>query len=675
MVTTVNLPSDPIVPHTESNTPYSAKKHLESDQATQQCPGCKSINVIEEDQIGAVVCYDCGYVLEETLFNNPVGQNCEGSSRVTSRGRPMYSSFKSKARHPGHQTSAFTEEKKRSSRGKRFEQIRKHLAATGRVSGLTNVDVSRAYYLWRNATSIMSLKFWQHAFRGALACLFLASREHRKGVSLLMIAAQAGVSPFKLGAMYKQIKAVLVERKILDIQAAFAVTADDKEKETSLRSLWSSAQKCMAIATDADLTTGRHPQPLAAACLVIAVEAKLVLTRCPRELIDFAAITFDSTQSTVRLRYNELKKCMLVWANRLPFEKSGQGIKDKKLAYHFEDVIKYFGHLQDGNRRLWALLDRAESMTPDTAGDGDEDIDEDDFHGSSDGHESEQVHGAAWNQDQDLAKPVSESEQEDSVATKVSCQLYPPSYMANVRLLERRHNIVQIAKGEAEYTSPLRRKYKNTEAMDLRRIDIVKRLLDLGIRTEQELLEANDTTLDYWLRSDLAKTSGSNALRSQEELDAVELCSKDLSQQELESYLRTPTETQAVLWVMGSTYKEADERQEMRTRSQNPKRCRDRAARARSQTTADEPARERKKVRSSKINWEAISDEEDEVAEDEVAEDEVAEDEVAEVIVHERESQEPEQVKQDDQEYFGYEDDNYGEGGYDDGDDYDYDYD
>ncbi|KAG0225690.1 hypothetical protein BGX31_007556 [Mortierella sp. GBA43] len=714
---------------TSSSTTQTTTNQPNTRRTGSTCPGCNGTNVFSESSIGGVVCHDCGQVLEDRVLDDTPGRDSGGLTRVDKRGRTWGEPSHPSSGHLGSYTIASPSEQRRLYRSKRFQQLRKHLSATGRLSGLSN-DVNRAYFLWRTVMADMNLKFWDQAFRGAVACLFLASKERKRGVTLFGIAAKAGVSPFKVGAVYKQIKSLLLERQILDdddgslvdddprnmlekifcigssasiqrgemdnlpqpIREVFGVDADDRERMTNLRSLWSSAQKCMAIAMDADLTTGRHPHALVAACLVVAVEVKLLITGYPKELVDFAAITFDSTPTTVRLRYRELKNRMLVWANRLPFITTGQTIKEKKLVYHLEDVLKYFGSLESRNKQLWAALDKNDGMESDHDDSDDENIDmvgqlepeggftvddlrlekelrdsypfddTDEFgdvaYSDGDGPEPEQAQGTIMNQDQDPPNLLLGSKSRDIPVR--DDQMYPPSFVAGLKLSEGRLKLLQVAKGEAEYPSKPPCKRSSKELMDLRRIDVIKRLLDLGYRNEQELLDACNGTLEYWLCADIARRSGLGEPRSKEEMDAVELGPKDLSQQELEGYLRTPVETQAVLRIMAPTFIEVEDQRRKRSNSHQPNRVQDprqqqcTTKRASPPSAADQPAKNAKRVRSSKINWEAISD---------------AEDETSNETLEETQDERSEWPKQSEQDYFGGMDEVEVSG------EYDYDYD
>ncbi|KAF8923277.1 hypothetical protein BGZ58_003137 [Dissophora ornata] len=407
-----------------------------------------------------------------------------------------------------------------------------------------------------------------------------------------------------------------------EIRDAFGFNLDDEERTSCLRSLLSSAQKCMTIAMDSGLVTGRQQQALVAACLVIAVEVRLALTKPCDELLEFAVITFSSAHKTVSNRYKELKRCMLVWARRLPFVKDASKIKAAKLVYYMDDVFKYFGHLNQQNQQLWTMLDKSESVASGNDEDGNDRLGPGEFMTEKDLELEQELEndGAVWtlysdDDSEELSNhvkgpEVAQLEQASSVPSVG--RLHPPAYEANLRQEKRRLEYLEIAKTADSNSHP---SYSRTEQHDFRslsRINWTRSLLLLGTRTEQELIEATDNTLEYWARSDHAKMSNSHLPRSREELDSAHLTAEDLDEQEFEQYLRTPSETEAVLRVQGHIYAWAKESTKQTSRSPKPKRSRESECGPGSQSFSGLQQLEgSKRVRSSKLNLEALSDNEE----------------------------------------------------------------
>ncbi|KAG0358176.1 hypothetical protein BC939DRAFT_491544 [Gamsiella multidivaricata] len=656
-------PSAPSAISTRGNR-TGASSNAQRSELT--CPGCHGTNILEDPEVGALVCCDCGHVLQENILSNALdaagvdNTSYYGTTLVSRTGRSLLTDTRHGAFAYISVANAAT--RIRLYRRKRFEQVRTLLATVARGSGLKSADSSRAYYLWKNIMSISNPRFWNPAARAALACLYLAAKEAKRGITLIDIAVRAEMSPYKIGAACKQVKSTLIELKILDldssqllnaeedpwtmlerimtigsadsnergemerlaqdIQDAFGFNLEDETRASSLRSLLSSAQKCMAIAMDASLPSGRNPQGMVAACLIVAVEVRLMLTKVPEELFEFVALVFRSAKSTVAIRYKELRKCMLVWAQQLPFHNNARDIKDKKLVYYMEDVIVYFGHLKEHNKRLWTLLDKAGCAISD-----EEDFDrweqdpeleqvatQDEFlsvmrDGDTDEEEPESFEGEQDIKDHDSSH--SNNGFGEPSNDKSDPRLYPPAYLANRERERRQAELIQVAKGEAEYSPAPFQKAKTQEPQDLARINRIKRLLELGARTEQELIEASDNALEYWLRSDEAKASDPGVTRTQEEMASVELTGEDLDEQEFEKYKRTPSERQALLRIMEPTYLEAEQKAkywaQRRHAPKKPPRSRDKRERPHL-SVASQGGQQAKKMRSSKINWDAITD-------------------------------------------------------------------
>ncbi|KAF8983594.1 hypothetical protein BGZ46_009940 [Entomortierella lignicola] len=652
--TTANPITSPI-PSDENNV-----RHL-------KCPDCKSSNVHEEDV--EIICRDCGFVFEDFVFESASdshqSSNAYGFTRVGRVGRPIHHATNSFARSalPNQ-----TLELRRAKRLKRFEQIRKFLGASGRQSGLSMKHVSRAYFLWKKAMDHLNLRFWDPAARTAVACLYLAAKESKMGISLVDLAIHTNISPYKIGANYKMVKSSLLDLNILaaddghfsldedpwimlqrvlsigsadsvqrwdidrlprEIRDVLGIDMDPEKSRASLRSLLSSAQKCMAIAKDSGLTTGRQPQTLGAACVVVAIEVRLVLTVCPEELYEFASRLFGTSAHTVIIRHKELRKSMLTWARRLPFVKGAGKIKESKLVYYMDDVLKYFGHLQEQNRQLWAMLDIDEdSACDETSQDGGH---KDQLgpggHMTMEDLEVEQQmlqDGTFWASDEDDIYDDWIEEQEEGESANQECRslqtsmssdrAYPPSYVNKLSQEKKQLGYINEAKLLIKEKSEDHGQKPETAARQ--RVDWIKQLLVLGTRSEQEILGATDTTLEYWAISDLAKKSRS-VPRSRDQLDSIQLTAEDLDDQEMSQYLRNPSDAGAVLRVMGRTYTEAEDRaKKAKTRSSRKSRNRN-SRQGQKRKAISLPAGSKlqppqKKVRSSKLNLEALRELEEE---------------------------------------------------------------
>ncbi|KAG0305775.1 hypothetical protein BGZ98_003605 [Dissophora globulifera] len=617
---------------TSSSSPSSSSTG-DSD-SRQQCPACGQPTVGVEYAIGSIVCHNCGLVLSETVFERvdsglSLSFHTQGLVAVDRIGRPRF--VRPQARSIGH-TAFSRSDMRRVYRAKRIRQVHEYLTAACSPNNLHSTDLRRAYYLWKQCMGTLRLQFWDPAARAALACLYIASKESRRGLSLIEIALRAEISPFKLGATYKLVKATLLENHHINpdnpcfsieedpwvmlerilhigsqhsvqqgamdrlpdqIRDAFGLHLGQEQRSLCLRHLFSTSQKCMTIAVDSGLATGRQPPALVAACLVVAVEIQLLLAKPCEELLEFAAITFSCSLKNLRTRYRELQQCMLVWARRLPFVKDAGNIKGPKLIYHLEDVVKYFGHLNKQNKQLWAVLDASESAPSD----GEDDV------GKNEAGLTEGDDAFTWESenDDDRNTDWDKVNQEETSSTARFTRIDPPSYIANRAREKQNLDVVDAAKlanKNPQSLLPL-----SDDNRMHQRIEWTRRLLQLGTRTEHELAEATDNALDYWMRSDFAKLSSTP--RSQQQLNSVHLTAEDLNEEEARRYLRAPSEIDAIQRVRTEEYLWT-EAMSRRATAKITKAADAKMKRSPSVQDSSSP----KRVRSSKLNLDALSDDE-----------------------------------------------------------------
>ncbi|KAI1299670.1 hypothetical protein EDD11_006450 [Mortierella claussenii] len=668
---------------------------LHADQRTDlHCPHCQSVNVFDEFLDGETVCHDCGLVFDGAIFAEHSSNsskhhlsNGHGYVRVNQVGR-AYQSLRDLSRL-GPSFAPTGKEQSRLYRAKRFEQIRQYMATAARQYELTVADVNRGYFLWKHAMAALRLRFWDPAARAALACLYLAAKEAKKSVSLIQVAVKAGMSPYKVGASFKLVKKTLLELMMLDADAPFFNQEDDpwvmmqkvmsigaadslqrgdlddlsqviqdalgvnmapELRTACLRGLLAVTQKCMIVAQDSGLATGRHLSALVAACLAVAIEVRLLLTKCPEEVFKFVAVVFSSSWRTVIVRYNELRKCMLVWARRLPFMKGTDKIKNSQIVYLLVDVLQYFGHLKEQNRLLWDSLDKKDrdltnnkNKVLDQLGPGGA-ITSDDL-----AIEAELVRdGTLWTFEQEEFSIDSEAVEEQSVnsvaATKqlksdLAAQvLYPPAFLSSLQRTRRGFQNVEEARSQVAGTdtsfSPVQsiqvssaRKNKTRNQQDQNRIAMIRQLLEYGHHLEYELAEASDNTLVYWLTAASAEQAGLRTSRPSLQMDSTDLTEQDLDEAELATYLRSSSDATAVLKVMGPTYDLADRARQRTIKVQETRSARVKQQKeVRRQKRSSRPQtihalstlqqRPWKRKRSNKLNLEALSDLEDNYAAD-----------------------------------------------------------
>ncbi|KAG0296033.1 hypothetical protein BGZ96_010324 [Linnemannia gamsii] len=495
----------------------------------------------------------------------------------------------------------------------RVEEARVLITSAGRANGISDVVVKRAIFLFL---------LFKRTIRGrpikdakALACLYIAAKEAGKHLRIVDLATQSGLSPYTLGADYKKVRAFLVQRETIDtttglyvadvdpwtelehiltignsesiergdyaslsqgLKDVLGINMEPAERSRRLRGLLSMSQKFMIIAADASLDDSRKIQSLVAACFIVALEVRLQLTESSKEMLQWVGYMFTSVPATVKSRYRELRKCILEWARRLPYVEESACITDKKVVYYMEDVIKFFGHLQDKNRQLWAQLDKAveEDECEDDVGHAEESGDDDTGSAQDEdaGDEKRGDHGAGDDNLNHEQKEGSDGDDlsferdyvndcplssKDILASLPTRRHDPPAFIAQVRRRQRLGELIQVAKESiADPMTPS----PHLKRVDSRLFEWVKRLLVLGTITEDEILVASDNCLADWVASGEARKTKPMIIRSQEELNSTELTEKDLDDDELGSYLRSKPDQEAVQRVMSNIYLAAEKR-------------------------------------------------------------------------------------------------------------------
>ncbi|KAF9931556.1 hypothetical protein FBU30_009941 [Linnemannia zychae] len=573
-----------------------SNSHPNAVPSGRQCSSCGSLKIINEPETASIVCMDCGVVNSENLLDDGSWFVPYGKTHVNSDGRalvkPLGPRDKRHAVIKGDPTTITHRVYKFRPRlhMKMMEHGRNIIMSVGRVNGFSQVSTKRAVFLFSLIRDIMTGNTWKAK---ALACLYISGRESGKNLRLIELASQAELSPFKLGSEYRKIRTLFIQRNTIDpgvglydveedpwvelerillvgnsesiergdferlsqdVKDALGINMEYKERSRRLRSLLSMAQKFMIIATNASLDIARRIQPLVAACFVAVLEVRLQITQPPPELLQWVQGIYNSSPSTIMHRYQELKKCIIEWARRLPFVNKKERISEKKFIYYAEDVLKYFGHLQDKNRELWNLLDRSieeeecegidnqtEEMSDDIGCDV-EDVsnngkDKDDYQDTANythqGYDNYDDAGRSTVElDYNNQIPLTN---EEILASVTRRSFDPPAYTASVKRHQRLVELIQCAK--SSIANPL----VPTPIMnprDSRRFEWIKQLLTLGTRTEAEILSVSDNCLADWMQSDMSRETNPAAVRSQEELDSIELTTKDMDNEELQNYIR-----------------------------------------------------------------------------------------------------------------------------------------
>ncbi|KAG0198115.1 hypothetical protein BGX28_008413 [Mortierella sp. GBA30] len=692
-------------PADESGYDTSCQSPSSAVPQPAQCRNCSSTNIIEDED--ETICGSCGLVIDDAPTLTAAGGHNDanyGLTRVNNIGR---SYEKSTGRRLGYGASITTPSERRIQRqSEREATVQESIKALAARNGLDSLVANNAFSYWRKYRKELDLRYTRFVCQTSVACLYIAAREKGQGVSLVKLAMYAEMSPYTLGSMYTKVKEILLKNNIITreatrfnteedpwialqriydlgsersiqsgemdtlsplIQSAFGIHESDKKRIECQRRILNMAQKCMIVAIDSGLSTGRQLLPLVAASVAIAVEVHLKLTKCPDELLQFVSHAWLAAKNTVKRRYNELLRCLTSWAKRLPFIDIDD-LKRKKLCYYIDDVFKYFGTLKDKDRQLWAALDDVEADQNVTM---DEEDEEDEFEyedGQAVPERLDDTHSNDQNVtvdekddsgeresegDRTTSEPLNgetcsnqEKDSESRPTIKVakielnSNKLYPPSY----RVSAKRHNTILghilAAKGltDAPTPNPKPRRASIDHVLNIQRGDMVKRLVELGTRTKQELLCASDNDLIYWIESDAAKVSGRADPRSSSELDSVELTEADVSDNDLGKYLKTKEEMLMHWKIMGQTYLEHEA--EVKAKAEVV------AAKTNKRLKEQETGPKR----SKKLRYEALSDQEEQEQEEEEEEEEgEGEEEVQEDMEDEEEENEKKLVEEGDE--------------------------
>ena len=623
---------------------------MKPSRACKNCGGYSN-----EEQDGGVVCTSCGMILDGSVLVNTHDQglthvNALGRDRNANRRQLAQIAFGGVGQGP---------EAARVARFHRTLEVESLLRTIAFSVGLVENDVKRALYLWGHLPVPMPSGKERRVTRRALACLYLCSKESKKGVTLAEIAMRLSIHPYKLGADYKMIKAELADKGVIDyshpcfnteddvwilsdrimtigsedsiqrgdpdqltpdLKEAFGINAEDRASR--LRRIWTSSHKCLKIAIDAGLATGRRAQAVVAACLIVAVEIQLQLTESPQCLVDFVCRLFNTPEHTVTARYRELRNCMLSWARRLPFIPKSKKITGSRLVYYLEDVLQHFGHLDELNKSLWEILDNPKSDDSDSEDGADQYEHDVERHENDEMAEQVPITSSSLpdgdpgskessfekvGESGDLSvKSVSPHDKSREVTANDGPlrPIYPPSFVANQKRRHNQANLIMIAKQQLPSDK--------TRHHDKRRVHWIKCLLKQGSRTEQEIISASDADLARWYTHYEMEASGVTRPKpSQQELDSCELSERDLPEEELVLYLRNEEERKTLWRVIAPDFLESERRakeyKEKRAAAQERKSRRKRQTLR--QSTTDQ--HERKKVRSSKLCWDALSDSED----------------------------------------------------------------
>ncbi|KAF9946786.1 hypothetical protein BGZ70_003028 [Mortierella alpina] len=351
-----------------------------------QCPGCSSTNVVVEDD-GETVCHDCGLVLADdiVLTSGSNDTSSYGLTRVNDIGRSL--DHNQTMHKVGHSINIATSEDRRELYSSRsIADVKVVLEQTCSALGLPIADAHRGHYLWMAFKNLMGIKVTKYARKASIACLYLAAKEAKRKVTLGQFSSRTEINTNMLGSVYKDVKQLLLKHKFINpdgnleldpwtmldkilslsseasiqsgllddlplyLREVFGATMSRPKQEEQLQKLLLASQKCMTLAIEADMLTGRLPIPLAGACVAVAIQVEGKMLQCPDEVLEFIAKVWMAAPSTIKKRYSELKKYMLECVHRLPFDVGGN--RKTRPLYSLTGVLSYPLFFDDSQEEL-----------------------------------------------------------------------------------------------------------------------------------------------------------------------------------------------------------------------------------------------------------------------------------------------------------------------------------
>ena len=283
----------------------------------KRCPECESINLVHDDQVGEIICRDCGLLIEEKMVDT--GQDAGGQfdkSEKKGRGGAPISRQKfdqGLTTNVGEISDIYRLE---SGQTRKFLRLKKWQE---RVSTSIERNLRLAMAELRRVSSFLTLpsvvrdeaaRVYQFVIQRGLvrgrsmesviaACIYAACRSYNIPRTLDEIATASDVARKEIGRTYR-----FIIRK-LGIKVKPSSPKDYISRFSSILNLSPRAQnealKILRKADISELTSGRGPAGIAAAALYVSAlmnDEK----KTQREVADVAGIT----EVTIRNRYKEL---------------------------------------------------------------------------------------------------------------------------------------------------------------------------------------------------------------------------------------------------------------------------------------------------------------------------------------------------------------------------------
>jgi len=283
----------------------------------KRCPECNSINLTYDEQLGEIICNDCGLVIEEKMVDTgqDLGGKFDKSEKKGRGGAPMsIQKFdKGLTTNVGEISDIYKLEEgstRKFLRLKKWQErvstsiernLRLAMAELRRISSFLNLP----NVVKDEAARIYNYVLQRGLVRGRsmesviAACIYAACRSHNIPRTLDEIANASEMERKEIGRTYR-----FIARKLV-IKVTPSAPSDYISRFSSILHLSPKTQnhalRILKKAEVSELTSGRGPAGIAAAALYVAAllnDEK----KTQREVADVAGIT----EVTIRNRYKEL---------------------------------------------------------------------------------------------------------------------------------------------------------------------------------------------------------------------------------------------------------------------------------------------------------------------------------------------------------------------------------
>ncbi|KAF9975381.1 hypothetical protein BGZ73_000989 [Actinomortierella ambigua] len=571
------------------------------------CPDCSSRQVIPSNESG-YVCSACGFVLEQVLLlaeeEDPQYNLFFAMPDLANEETTILAQFSNRRFVAGDKILQSMRRYRH-----RFLLVRRLLEDVARSLGMTmgpDGDTERAFFLFKQAKEVMGWRFGLVCDGLAMACLFIASKERHRGFSLTEVAIKANQEPAKLGHVYKKATRALLDSGIITVdhpcfrtekdpwfmldrliflghrndsrgidlaqlpteyQAVLGVGMDDIEKIGRLRHIMALAAKCIAVILDSTQGDSRTPEATVAACVATAVQIKIKAGKVDDSFWNVMVDFFYANLRTAWRRRADLRMALQNIALQNPvLAPSAHRLKHSdKFAYFAEEALQFWEPSDDQLREKLHSFDQTASLAADES---DSPVDEADWFTRLTPNVSILDKTCTDSVDGGVS-PIRDEADQSTLQGQ-----YPPSFVKAQKDREARVRQIQEAQRQLlssdkdarpSYSCSLplsstadiqpKKLPSLKDQLAAVRVQWMKQLLAVKYKMPAELEDATDSMLEYWVEQ-ANKSTSDHEKRTEEDLNSRDPSAKDMSNDEIMRYLRSPGEVEAARRILQPIYDE-----------------------------------------------------------------------------------------------------------------------